>query len=77
MCVWYPQRKILICTHFSKFIKIEDSDQRQQYKQEFNREYVEYRELHKEVDEVARKFQKLRSQINETEEGTRDFEVGF
>ncbi|KAK7010524.1 RNA polymerase II elongation factor ELL2 [Biomphalaria glabrata] len=61
--------------YISKFIKIEDSDQRQQYKQEFNREYVEYRELHKEVDEVARKFQKLRSQINETEEGTRDFEM--
>ncbi|KAH9510009.1 hypothetical protein Btru_044824 [Bulinus truncatus] len=61
--------------YVSKFTPIEDTEQRQQYKQEFNREYIEYRELHKEVDDVARKFQKLRSKINETEEGTPDFEV--
>ncbi|CAL1538357.1 unnamed protein product [Lymnaea stagnalis] len=61
--------------YISKFIHIEDSEQRQQYKQEFNREYAEYRELHKEVDMVACKFQNLRSQINQTEEGTPDFEV--
>ncbi|XP_059169758.1 RNA polymerase II elongation factor ELL2-like [Physella acuta] len=61
--------------YISKFIDIEDGEQRQQYKHEFNKEYTEYRELHKQVDIVACKFQNLRSQINQTEEGTPDFEV--
>ena len=52
-----------------------DSKQRQKYKHAFNEEYAEYKELHKEVDAVARKFQNLRSQIDQTEEGTPDFEV--
>lgn len=72
------------CSHFSliecilfprKFVQIETVDQRRQYKQEFNKEYSEYQELHQEVDIVARKFQNLRTQINQTEEGSPDFEV--
>lgn len=61
--------------YIRKFKYIVDSKQRQMYKSEFNKEYTEYKELHKEVDAVARKFQNLRSQIDQTEEGTPDFEV--
>ncbi|GFN80526.1 RNA polymerase ii elongation factor ell-like [Plakobranchus ocellatus] len=61
--------------YLRKFKEIVDSKQRQLYKSEFNKEYKEYKDLHKEVDAVARKFQNLRSQIDQTEEGTPDFEV--
>ncbi|XP_005088885.1 RNA polymerase II elongation factor ELL [Aplysia californica] len=59
----------------SKYLAIKNTEQRQQYKHEFNREYSEYHQLHREVDSVARKFLNLRSQIDQTEEGSPDFEV--
>ncbi|RUS80872.1 hypothetical protein EGW08_011343, partial [Elysia chlorotica] len=61
--------------YLREFKQIMDTKQRQMYKYEFNKEYTEYKELHQEVDAVARKFQNLRSQIDQTEEGTPDFEV--
>ena len=60
---------------YSQYIAIENRDQRSQYKQEFNREYTEYQILHTEVDSVARKFQSLRNRIEQTTEGSPDFEV--
>ncbi|KAK3750684.1 hypothetical protein RRG08_061906 [Elysia crispata] len=61
--------------YLREFKQIVDNKQRQMYKFEFNKEYTEYKELHQEVDAVARKFQNLRSKIDQTEEGTPDFEV--
>ncbi|KAM3594742.1 uncharacterized protein V6R79_013418 [Siganus canaliculatus] len=44
-----------ICSH----------DQRQSYKQDFNREYSEYRDLHARIDSVTRQFMDLDTQLKQ------------
>ncbi|KAM9341142.1 RNA polymerase II elongation factor ELL-like [Symphorus nematophorus] len=44
-----------ICSH----------DQRQSYKQDFNREYSEYRDLHARIDGVTRQFMELDTQLKQ------------
>nr|XP_046269172.1 RNA polymerase II elongation factor ELL-like [Scatophagus argus] len=44
---------------------IRSHDQRQCYKQDFNREYSEYRDLHARIDNVTRQFMKLDTQLKQ------------
>ena len=60
-----------------QYSKIENCDQRQQYKQDFNREYEEYRRLHEKVQNVSKRFQHLKERISNTKEGSQDYEVGW
>uniref|UniRef100_A0A665U7T9 RNA polymerase II elongation factor ELL-like n=1 Tax=Echeneis naucrates TaxID=173247 RepID=A0A665U7T9_ECHNA len=51
----------LFCLH-RKYTVICSQDQRQHYKQDFNKEYSEYRDLHAHIDSVTRQFMKLDTQ---------------
>ncbi|XP_035530404.1 RNA polymerase II elongation factor ELL-like [Morone saxatilis] len=44
---------------------IRSHDQRQSYKQDFNREYSEYRDLHARIDGVTRQFMELDTQLKQ------------
>lgn len=48
-----------------KYSAIAEQAQRQRYKQEFNREYSEYRNLHAHIDGVTRQFMALDSQLKQ------------
>jgi hypothetical protein len=45
------------------------------YKQEFNLEYEEYRNLHKNVEKVTQKFANLEVKMRQAQQGTEEFEV--
>lgn len=60
---------------YSKYHQIRTVDQRNKYKQEFNQEYEEYRNLHKNVEKVTRKFADLEVRMRQTPQGTEEFEV--
>ncbi|TKS86812.1 RNA polymerase II elongation factor ELL [Collichthys lucidus] len=49
--------------YLSTYTGICSHDQRQSYKQDFNREYSEYRDLHARIDGVTRQFMELDTQL--------------
>ncbi|TMS21389.1 RNA polymerase II elongation factor ELL [Larimichthys crocea] len=49
--------------YLSTYTGIRSHDQRQSYKQDFNREYSEYRDLHARIDGVTRQFMELDTQL--------------
>ncbi|KAG8013257.1 RNA polymerase II elongation factor ELL [Nibea albiflora] len=49
--------------YLSTYTGIRNHDQRQSYKQDFNREYSEYRDLHARIDGVTRQFMELDTQL--------------
>lgn len=51
----YLLKYTVICSH----------DQRQSYKQDFNKEYSEYRDLHAHIDSVTRQFMELDTQLKQ------------
>lgn len=59
----------------SKYKRISDKDQRQKYKQDFNREYEEYMVLHSNIDKVTKTFASLEEKMKRTEQGTDEHEV--
>ncbi|XP_034063240.1 RNA polymerase II elongation factor ELL-like [Gymnodraco acuticeps] len=54
-----------ICSH----------DSRQSYKQDFNTEYSEYRDLHARIDGVTRQFMELDAQLKELHHGTHKYKT--
>lgn len=55
----------LICSH----------DQRQSYKQDFNKEYDEYRDLHARIDGVTRQFMELDTQLKQLNQESHKYKV--
>lgn len=51
--------------YLSKYTVICSHDQRQSYKQDFNKEYSEYRDLHARIDGVTRQFMELDTQLKQ------------
>ncbi|XP_070776177.1 RNA polymerase II elongation factor ELL-like [Enoplosus armatus] len=51
--------------YLSTYTGIRSHDQRQSYKQDFNREYNEYRDLHARIDGVTRQFMELDTQLKQ------------
>ncbi|XP_008290093.1 RNA polymerase II elongation factor ELL-like [Stegastes partitus] len=49
--------------YITKYAVIGSLDQRQNYKQDFNKEYSEYRDLHARIDGVTRQFMELDTQL--------------
>ena len=66
-------RLAYFCRNYSS---IQTTDQRQRYKQEFNTEYEEYKELHSDIEKVCRKFNELQVLLKKTPKHTVEFEVG-
>ncbi|XP_048734066.2 RNA polymerase II elongation factor ELL-like isoform X2 [Ostrea edulis] len=60
--------------YFLKYIAISSGPQRAKYKQDFNTEYQEYRDLHDNVEKVTRKFTELETLMRQTQPGTEEFE---
>lgn len=62
----------LVCR---KYITITCPDQRSKYKEDFNAEYDEYRNLHSVIDRVSKKFAHLEERLRQEERGTEGYEV--
>ncbi|XP_034015292.1 RNA polymerase II elongation factor ELL-like isoform X2 [Thalassophryne amazonica] len=56
--------------YLSKYTAITSQDQRQSYKQDFNKEYGEYRELHARIDSVTQQFIELGSELKRLHRGS-------
>ncbi|XP_040054630.2 RNA polymerase II elongation factor ELL [Gasterosteus aculeatus] len=54
-----------IADYLLKYGEIFNHDQRQSYKQDFNTEYSEYRDLHARIDGVTRQFMELDAQLKQ------------
>ncbi len=57
------------------YTRIRSHDQRQSYKQDFNREYSEYRDLHARIDGVTRQFMELDTQLKQLHRESRKYKV--
>lgn len=52
-------------------------DQRQSYKDDFNAEYDEYRQLHARVESITRRFTQLDAECQKFPPGTKEYQVTF
>ena len=52
-----------------------NQDQRQKYKQDFNKEYKDYLDLHSRIDCVTRQFTELDTQLKQLRHGTHKYQV--
>lgn len=58
-----------------KYIPLVSMDQRQNYKDDFNAEYDEYRLLHTRVENITRRFTQLDSQCRKLVAGSKEHQV--
>ncbi|XP_037603049.1 RNA polymerase II elongation factor ELL-like [Sebastes umbrosus] len=61
--------------YLSKYTVICSPDQRQSYKQDFNTEYNEYRDLHARIDGVTRQFMELDTQLKQLHHGSHKYKT--
>lgn len=59
-----------------KYATISSSEQRQSYKNDFNAEYSEYRDLHARIEQITRRFTQLDAQLRQLSQGSEEYEVG-
>lgn len=60
---------------FRTYARICSPERRQSYKQDFNREYSEYRDLHARIDGVTRQFMELDTQLKQLHHGSHKYKV--
>ncbi|XP_038129469.1 RNA polymerase II elongation factor ELL-like [Cyprinodon tularosa] len=60
-----PQADAVTADYLSKYVVISSQNQRQSYKQDFNKEYSEYRDLHARIDSVTQQFMELDTQLKQ------------
>uniref|UniRef100_A0A8C9BHI3 Elongation factor for RNA polymerase II n=1 Tax=Phocoena sinus TaxID=42100 RepID=A0A8C9BHI3_PHOSS len=58
-----------------KYATISSSEQRQSYKNDFNAEYSEYRDLHARIEQVTRRFTQLDAQLRQLSQGSEEYET--
>ncbi|XP_053191545.1 RNA polymerase II elongation factor ELL-like [Scomber japonicus] len=61
--------------YLSTYAAIGSHDQRQRYKQDFNKEYSEYRDLHARIDGVTRQFMELDAQLKQLHHESRKYKT--
>ncbi|ODM98390.1 RNA polymerase II elongation factor Ell [Orchesella cincta] len=61
-------------SYITKYITINNSEQRSKYKEDFNIEYSEYRDLHAVIDKVSKRFAHLEERLRQEERGTEGYE---
>lgn len=66
---------IPLCSLHRKYTAICSHDQRQSYKQDFNTEYSEYRDLHARIDGVTRQFMELDTQLKRLHHESHKYKV--
>lgn len=60
-----------------RYATISSSEQRQSYKNDFNAEYSEYRDLHARIEQITRRFTQLDAQLRQLSQGSEEYEVGL
>ncbi|XP_063003344.1 RNA polymerase II elongation factor ELL isoform X2 [Elgaria multicarinata webbii] len=58
-----------------KYGAIASSEQRQSYKNDFNAEYGEYRDLHSRIERITRRFMQLDSQLKQLSPGSEEYKT--
>ncbi|XP_053157450.1 RNA polymerase II elongation factor ELL [Hemicordylus capensis] len=58
-----------------KYAAISSSEQRQSYKNDFNAEYSEYRDLHARIERITRRFTQLDSQLKQLSQGSEEYKT--
>ncbi|XP_004705583.1 RNA polymerase II elongation factor ELL [Echinops telfairi] len=58
-----------------KYSAISSSEQRQSYKNDFNSEYSEYRDLHARIERITRRFTQLDAQLRQLSQGSPEYET--
>ncbi|KAJ6664300.1 hypothetical protein lerEdw1_008519 [Lerista edwardsae] len=58
-----------------KYAAIASSEQRQSYKNDFNAEYGEYRDLHARIERITRRFTQLDSQLKQLSQGSEEYKT--
>ncbi|XP_011781192.1 PREDICTED: RNA polymerase II elongation factor ELL [Colobus angolensis palliatus] len=58
-----------------KYAAISSSEQRQSYKNDFNAEYSEYRDLHARIERITRRFTQLDAQLRQLSQGSEEYET--
>uniref|UniRef100_A0A8C0X647 OCEL domain-containing protein n=1 Tax=Castor canadensis TaxID=51338 RepID=A0A8C0X647_CASCN len=58
-----------------KYAVISSSEQRQSYKNDFNAEYSEYRDLHSRIEQITRRFTQLDAQLRQLSQGSPEYET--
>lgn len=71
----YSQFILYLFFLIRKYIAIVSYEQRQNYKDDFNAEYDEYRALHARMETVARRFIKLDAQRKRLSPGSKEYQV--
>ncbi|XP_028261292.1 RNA polymerase II elongation factor ELL2 [Parambassis ranga] len=64
--------KVEMPDYVSKYTPLVSTDQRQSYKDDFNAEYDEYRQLHAHVESITRRFTQLDAQCRKLSPGTKE-----
>uniref|UniRef100_A0A4X2KI74 Elongation factor for RNA polymerase II 2 n=1 Tax=Vombatus ursinus TaxID=29139 RepID=A0A4X2KI74_VOMUR len=70
-----PSSAIELPDYLIKYIAIVSHEQRQNYKDDFNAEYDEYRTLHARMETVARRFIKLDAQRKRLSPGSKEYQT--
>ncbi|NWX59177.1 ELL factor, partial [Promerops cafer] len=58
-----------------KYAAISSSEQRQSYKNDFNAEYSEYRDLHARIERITRRFTQLDAKLKQLLQGSEEYKV--
>lgn len=58
-----------------KYAAISSSEQRQSYKNDFNAEYNEYRDLHARIERITRRFTQLDSKLKQLLQGSEEYKT--
>ncbi|KAG8126805.1 hypothetical protein E2320_021863 [Naja naja] len=58
-----------------KYGAISSSEQRQSYKNDFNAEYGEYRDLHARIERITRRFMQLDSELKQLSQGSEEYKI--
>ncbi|XP_053321692.1 RNA polymerase II elongation factor ELL [Spea bombifrons] len=61
--------------YFLKYTAIASQEQRQSYKNDFNAEYNEYRDLHARIERITRRFTQLDSKLKQLCQGTEEYKT--
>lgn len=61
--------------YIREYTTIQTLEQRRRYKEEFNADYAEYRNLHSKVDEVSQKFAQLEKRLQREEKGSDGWKI--
>ncbi|XP_003796615.1 RNA polymerase II elongation factor ELL [Otolemur garnettii] len=74
-CASVPTSTSEMPDYLLKYAAISSSEQRQSYKNDFNAEYSEYRDLHARIEQITRRFTQLDAQLRQLSQGSEEYET--